>query len=230
MLTPKDIRWQFTRKLWDYRSYGKEFVVITAEFQREHPEMSPLDFGEDFVDRRTAEKRAKVGDKIDCYLRERGSCGWLAGNVVFTITDEKAPPSQPRRPRGTAPKRYNKYCGPFAVGYVTGTNPNVAAKMFRDLTGRRSIKGVYNSEMQRVLQRECQIENEWAYNTKEVRPTLAAWLRQHPRGLYVVCVTGHYVVVDGRKIYDNTHPGGVPAKDWRKRRVRVRRAWKLARS
>lgn len=67
---------------------------------------------------------------------------------------------------------------------------------------------------------------------KRIGPTLAQWLRQRPdrAGTYVINVTGHYVLVVGRKFVD-TKTGGewVSIAKAPHRRTRVENVWKVTR-
>ena len=121
--------------------------------------------------------------------------------------------------------KHNRYCGPYALSHVIGCSTGAAAEVVREVGKRKVIKGVYHYEIWSVLRRAGMIEADTGLIRKGDRPTLAAWLKGK-RGRWIVAVTGHYIVVDGRKIYDNNHQG-VPKKDWKGRRKRVWRAWKI---
>jgi hypothetical protein len=138
----------------------------------------------------------------------------------------------------------NTYCGPFALGYLLGITPDEAAALIREdrqqrqyrfgqanLWGGRpkqlTVRGVYNHEMVRILENHTHIQQRTGYYVP--KPTLAAWLKGKS-GLWLVNVTSHYVVLDGRKLYDNGHREGVPLREWKKRRVRVGQAWQIQRA
>ena len=62
--------------------------------------------------------------------------------------------------------------------------------------------------------------------------TLARWLKItrplrscHPARPFLVNVTDHYIVVCGRKIYDNFFTEGVWLRRYPHRRIRVKKAW-----
>ena len=116
-----------------------------------------------------------------------------------------------RRPGG------NRYCGPAALSAIAGITTDTAAQILREITGQRSIGGVTIASMIEALSRLgfC-LRDPIRYLDTQAgslqRPTLARWLREYPRtaeDVVLVCVTGHYLVVKGRKVYDNYHPNGV---------------------
>ena len=142
-------------------------------------------------------------------------------------------------------EKSNKFCGPAALSLLTGRPVDeivLAVKNLRisdeGIRGYRPLKGMYNSEMIAVLgqygfelvrmARECQD----VYRLYDARPTLARWLRakrqyrqEHPDAKILLNVTGHYLVLHGRKLYDNHNPEGVWLRQYRHRRIRVKHAW-----
>jgi hypothetical protein len=67
---------------------------------------------------------------------------------------------------------------------------------------------------------------------KRIGPTLAGWLRQRPdrAGTYVINVTGHYVLVVGRKFVDTATRGEwVSIAKAPHRRTRVENVWQVRR-
>lgn len=232
-LTAADVSWQFARALdGAARGYKAEFVVAQAGLPEGE---SPLDHGEDFCDRRAAIKKCVTygpGAVVDCYLHERGPYGCLAGNKMFTITDERKPKSQPRPVREAGVERkpwQNRYCGPFVLGYITGNDSNWAAKLFRELSGRTSIKSVSDWLMSRALRRVTRVVQHVGYRRSE-QPTMAQFLREWPGGMAVVIVGNHFAVVNGSKVYDNgsmADPKGVTARQFKQRRARVKQYWKI---
>lgn len=139
-------------------------------------------------------------------------------------------------------ERSNKFCGPAALALITGrpVDEMVAiVKSYRWKSYRRDsrwpVKGMRNKEMVEILfncgfdivKMASHVDKQ--YGTE---PTLAKWLRltrviRNPRPTlaFLVNVTGHYIVVCGRKIYDNHNPDGVFLRQYRHRRVRVKNAW-----
>lgn len=125
----------------------------------------------------------------------------------------------------------NTWCGPAAISIITGLGYDEAIDLLKRVTGKRAIRGVSRNEMFRALQAigwDC--KDRWEY-TKEHRPTLAWWLRQ--RGdeemdtTFLVNVTGHYVVVRGRKIADNLVMAPVWLREYPHRRKRVKVVWSM---
>lgn len=111
----------------------------------------------------------------------------------------------------------NRYCGPAALSAIVGLTTDSAAQILREITGQRAIGGVTIASMSEALRRlGFRIHDPIRYREARAgslqRPTLARWLREYPRGaeeVVLVCITGHFLVVKGHKIYDNHHPDGV---------------------
>ena len=124
----------------------------------------------------------------------------------------------------------NTYCGPFALGFVLGTDADDGARRIRAVTAQRSVHGVSRPTLWRAL--HASGVRAWAHAPEMLglpaKPTLAAVLpRLRGTQPYIVCVTGHYIVVRGRKIYDNQHPNGLPRAKWPHRRKRVLQIWEI---
>lgn len=137
----------------------------------------------------------------------------------------------------------NHFCGPAALALITGRPVDevvAAVKAYRRRVapgkGLR-VKGMSNPELLSVLA-DFGIESirmptmDDDYRLRGLRPTLARWLREnklarlrHANWPFLVNITGHYIVVFGRKIYDNAHPEGVWLRQYHRRRARVKMAW-----
>ncbi len=108
----------------------------------------------------------------------------------------------------TIPTGSNSYCGPAALAYLTRTDPDTAAALFRFWGRKRAIKGVSNSLMLFVMKQEG-LMAVYAVPQCLRRPTLKQWwLSTEPDGLYLINITGHYIVLDGFRVYDNFFRGG----------------------
>lgn len=118
------------------------------------------------------------------------------------------------------------WCGPAAVSALTGRGTAEIIAILKQVSGRRRIKGVYNGWIAKALQRlgySMFLRNVYGAN----KPTLARWTREHPvtrrTKFLLIQVTGHYVVVHGRKLIDSRYKDGVflgQAKGLRRKRVR----------
>lgn len=144
---------------------------------------------------------------------------------------------RPDVPIDTSP---NSYCGPYAVAHLCALkDTGEAARLIhevrwrgrgdgRDWNGRRRpVRSAGNGEVLEALRRAGVRPIGRGHPGRKNRPTLARWLRGRRGGLYLVNVTGHYIVVDGYRIYDNAHPTGRKRKQWPHRRKRVVRWWRF---
>lgn len=124
----------------------------------------------------------------------------------------------------------NRWCGPYAVSHLLGCCTGEAAARLRRVSGRRQITGIAPRYVLSVL-RGAGLFPVDVWNFRHLgatdRPTLAQFLKGKRGGLYLVNVTGHYIVVNGWHIFDNSHPKGVKRRKWRKRRKRVKAAWRF---
>jgi len=134
-----------------------------------------------------------------------------------------------RRVQSHTPKinpRRNYWCGPYAMAVLTNTSyeEGLTQVWKHDPTSRSigMVRGVWNSTMQKALKTffKCKrIANrqqiatgyniweseEWmdAVGNDKV-PTLARWLKtRNRRTVYLINITGHYIVVAGDKWIDN---------------------------
>lgn len=125
------------------------------------------------------------------------------------------------------------YCGPRAISILTGVPTSRAEFMirrirhgFRDAAGRRRpIKGVWNSEVRKVLTRlGCKVRE-----FKTAEPTIASFAADAAHaGTFLLMVTGHYVVIDAGMVVDSsTDMKPVPVAAFHKPLWRVQRAWRV---
>lgn len=123
----------------------------------------------------------------------------------------------------------NSFCGPFAVGYCAGVSPDDVSRFLRRETGRRSITDMGIADIESSLEYfDCDTAVEVPLFTRP-DTTLAEWFknRSDVAGCYVVFVMGHFLVVDGNKLYDNNIKEGMPF--WMSHRLqqRVLTVWKI---
>lgn len=122
------------------------------------------------------------------------------------------------------------WCGPSALSIITGEDYETCRKAIAATQGNRPVMRVHNWQMIRVL-------HEWGFNTVSINyfgnePTLAAWMREREpaeiNALFLVQITGHYVVVQGRKACDSKTKEPVFLSKMPGRRARVEKVWKVA--
>jgi len=119
------------------------------------------------------------------------------------------------------------------LSLLTGLHVDEVTNMLRAQRGYETyIRGVKGHEMFAVLDSlgfGCYpviLTHEELFK----KQTVAAWLRakcamRTPGTKFLVNVTDHYIVVCGRKIYDNKHPDGVSIRQYPHRRQRVVKSW-----
>jgi hypothetical protein len=130
-------------------------------------------------------------------------------------------------------KNSNHYCGPAAIALLTGRHVDDVAYVLREMSGRRAIKGVNNRWMVAALAsmgRMALPVPTGAIARGGLAPTLTQALAgclkgRRPDAAFLLIVTGHYVVIQGRKLWDNKHPDGVYLGECPYRRKRVKAVW-----
>jgi hypothetical protein len=124
----------------------------------------------------------------------------------------------------------NQFCGPAALSLITGRSVDDCVSVLKNVRhSSQVVKGVYNGEMREAL-------NHLGYRMHVLpvrgRPTLARLLRslreRGPEYIFLINTTGHYVVLRGRKIYDNKNPEGILVRQYQHRRARVYASWIVA--
>lgn len=108
--------------------------------------------------------------------------------------------------------RYPTYCGPAVVSSVLGITRDEAARRLRKAHPRNGKNGMtsYVPELAKVLAADVKIpvlpRTEWGMTSASTLPTFARWMREHPKGEYVLRLSEHYVHVrDGKIIEDNNN-------------------------
>lgn len=122
----------------------------------------------------------------------------------------------------------NRYCGPTAVAAITGISTDEAARLMREWSGRRAIKGAGLGELAAALRaRGCNVTGsglQFAHLEAMERPTLAAWLKTGSRPLdrhVVVVYRNHYGVLLGRRYLCAQSGGATSLADIPGRRGRM---------
>lgn len=133
--------------------------------------------------------------------------------------------------------RSTLWCGPAALATVSGQPVSVVMQAFREVTGKKTIKGVGWTALSRAAARlGLKLEPlplPFNHETHQW-PTLAAYVRQNGT-LFADCpvivnVTGHYVTVWGKKFNDNWTVKPVSLKKAPRRRARVKAAWRVVKA
>ena len=129
------------------------------------------------------------------------------------------------------PKGHNAWCGPAVISALSGCDTNTAAYHFREVSGRSSIKGTYTHEVRKVLQRMGIVKRAVYRDYSKPAPTLAQWLKDHPRPsgvVYLLDVGSHWALVSGQRWVCSITAEVVSVKDKRTRpRARVHNSWIL---
>lgn len=125
------------------------------------------------------------------------------------------------------------FCGPAALSAITGNTVEECCAMIRKLCYKRSVKGMTDCHMIRVLTAFGYTATQLfyaGYERRKQRPTMAAWLKAF-RGKrdfddkLLMAAGHHYVVIQGLKLWDNANPKGVYLSRYSHRRKRVHGVW-----
>lgn len=141
----------------------------------------------------------------------------------------------------------NDYCGPFAVAYALGVSTGEAARRLRALTGKRAIFGVAVPAMHGALADRAIRVLAWPHGPSRwpsqqppsyfnahtfglAQPTLRQFAEAFggEGRLYVLAIPGHYMVLDGFRLYDNN--GSALVMDYYRKRAHVQIAWHIQRA
>lgn len=128
----------------------------------------------------------------------------------------------------TIPYGRNSYCGPAALAYVLRSDPDRAAQRLREVTGKRSIKGLSNHDLLKTMHDLGVSYSSFIEDIK--RPTLLRWIDKMPSGEYIVNITDHYIVVHDEVVFDNRFHLGKSIHACPYLRCRVKAAWRIERS
>lgn len=125
------------------------------------------------------------------------------------------------------PKRTKMWCGPSALAIITGEDYETCRATFSAINGR-PVMGVHRSEMKLALLR---FGYEMSPRQVEGELTLAAWLRGRTgfdaKALFLVVLSNHYIVVQGRKACDNHTKAPVFIRDMRLRRAKIQSLYEI---
>lgn len=129
----------------------------------------------------------------------------------------------------------NGYCGPAALSCITGLT--VSDILDTLLRRGRHVRGMKDYEMVQALHLAGfypQPVKTHATDERFVFPardnwTLAQFIwrnkSRNAQDVFLLSTPSHYLVLRGRKIFDNHHPEGIFIRDYPHRRSRIIRAW-----
>ena len=126
-----------------------------------------------------------------------------------------------------------KWCGPTALAIITGRSLKFCHNKLAKIAGKepRYLKGAYNWHMLYALK-------EMKFLPFRVDAAHGKTLRQyvdevqtteHFRGVMLVNVTDHYVVISKGLVVDNQNPTPQPVRDYPMSRKRIVKAWIIKR-
>lgn len=137
-------------------------------------------------------------------------------------------------------ERSNSFCGPAALSLITGKHVDKCVQEVHHYRRnwsperRHTVRGMSNWEMTWTLGRLGFQQSKLCLPKQN--PTLVAfmrWLKRQERWsakkVYLINVTGHYVVMKGIKLFDNRNPEGVFFGKYNHRRWRVKHVWEIRR-
>jgi hypothetical protein len=136
----------------------------------------------------------------------------------------------------------NRYCGPLVIAAVLGVSTAEAAAEVRRHTGGYAVRGLSPGRLlatlagngKRIIEHHVPRSFVKVFGRQMCKgPTLAAWLRsrtpEQMKQPFIIFVTGHYVLVKGRKFVDTFTKGEwVFIRSAPHRRCRVNRVWEIA--
>ena len=126
----------------------------------------------------------------------------------------------------------NRYCGPGAIAIVTGLPTDEASRLIRAVNGKRSIHGVSPYDLRQAFKRaKVALHDIPIAERMTVSSFIDSRLDFMFDGVYVLYVTGHYLVVeihDGQAwACDNRTIYPVPFKKYSLRKKRIKQVWKV---
>jgi hypothetical protein len=128
----------------------------------------------------------------------------------------------------------NKYCGPAVVSAVAGITTGEAAKLIRDLTNVRAVRGTSSWQLKRVFD-ELGYELQQHPAFFKPYPTIARWLKNSKTirtagRIFLLSAGHHWQLVSGRRYVCGRTVEIVSVRDKRvKRRARVKTVWEIIR-
>lgn len=132
----------------------------------------------------------------------------------------------------------NSYCGPAALSLLTGYHVSLCAYELRKVTGKRAIRRIDNGPMIAALLRlgkrvrEVPLAPNHVCGALRRAPTLvglsALLSGRTPLQRFLIRTKTHFLVLRGRKVYDNLNPEGIWFGQYNHRRYRVQACWEVS--
>ena len=124
-------------------------------------------------------------------------------------------------------KGQNRYCGPAAVSIISGIDTTRAARLLRQVSGKKMICGVHNHHVSAALKR-------LGYELRPVQIergiTFAHWcINRDSAALYLISAGNHYSIVQGDRYCCSQTVSLVPVSEAPHRRARMRSLWTVHR-
>ena len=162
--------------------------------------------------------------------------------ICLNLKDKPAP--EKREVFDSSRVRRNTWCGPYVAAAVCKIDYETAYQTFRKITGKRHVAGTHADEVKMVcsehgvksgeitrLKTRAALTMDSGYGRFGIRKKLHHLLRENLEGnLYIVCVTNHWVVVDGRDktATDTWHAGEwVPISEFKHKDRQVKYYWPI---
>lgn len=133
--------------------------------------------------------------------------------------------------------RDNHYCGPAAISFLTGLNTSDAARLIRQRTHERCVRGVSAENLVWIMRCWCGLRvrpaNSYEHLQTRERPTLAAWLRESKASrsagrVWLIVAGNHFQLVTGRRYACGRIGEIVSIRDKRvQRRARVKSVYEV---
>jgi hypothetical protein len=128
----------------------------------------------------------------------------------------------------------NTYCGPAAMSLLTGKPVKECVKAIKKAGNRKIVKGIYTwelvagmkklgfkAELQPLPRYTAPDGYQHSHKNYTLRQLLDRWWRNSETA-YLVVLTHHFIVVQGRMMYDNSNPEGLPLGLYKRLRTRVK--------
>lgn len=119
----------------------------------------------------------------------------------------------------------NKWCGPAVVAALLKTDTDVAAKAIRIISGQQFVKGSYTGDVLRVIHKYRGI----CTQNRDVRG-MPQWKAAKGSPLTLIsvqlnCGTGHFMLMERGKLFDNYTKKWVKASEHPNRNGRIKEAY-----
>jgi hypothetical protein len=125
-------------------------------------------------------------------------------------------------------KHSNHYCGPAALSLLTGRHVDDCAATLRRLLNRRRVTFVHVLDMPAALSQMGHNATPLSHHGTTLVGLTRLLRTRTPEQRFLVATTHHYLILCGRKIYDNHNPTGIFFGKYNHRRYRVKFVWEVS--